>query len=387
MASYQCYTCEKRKFKSQEGVKSHCKAMGHYPTWDCDQCSDQLDNKEELQKHKKGTYCPSYHNYWHKHFVKTALPGQHLKTSPHNSHRCDQCRQNFASSSALQQHHDCSPTHQIICPHCSKSFRHECSLQSLGKSTFKYPCSQCNAVLPSVKDLKVHIMDAHAFKCDYCTITFQCSESREAHKDLAHKFACMRCTVSFKTETDLKNHFTDRHPLVCFRCCTSCSGKSALEDHLKLHTHKCKTCSKEFPTLERLLDHQCLLQRPKCPQCTQTFCSPATFIEHYKSAHMEEETPNGTASSVITSSALLDQPTTKTTSKNMSTQTTKYRCEQCDENFNDDEEFQRHEQHSPFHHDKILECYECNLKFKSQIGLLEHIDSKPHSSRWVLVLI
>ena len=71
----------------------------------------------------------------------------------------------------------------------------------------------------------------------------------------------------------------------------------------------------------------------------------------------------------------------------MSTQTAIYRCDVCEENFKPDFEFQQHQEHSPFHGPKFLDCHECNTKFNTQIALLTHIDSKPHKARWVLALI
>jgi uncharacterized C2H2 Zn-finger protein len=432
---HQCYTC-KKCFKSEQAVESHANALGHYPLWDCDQCSDQYDNEDDLLDHKDTdhAYCADCGRQ----FSTLGALQQHYNDAPAHNHGCPRCSKVFKTEDLYKQHF--SAEHPYSCLQCLSSFKENSLLQSHIKSVHSHPCTLCSELVVMGIDMELHIKKVHTYKCDYCVKTFHSSEARQKHKDLDHEFGCSKCTLPFKKEHHLMEHVRDKHPLVCFKCSKAFVNKLALDKHVKLYNLHCKERSEVLPIKDGHLDPYSSPQKSKCPECEKTYDSLVTFIEHYKWAHMnsltrcpkcfktcEDQTAllqhnvsthmvkcgkcealfsddmalqrHSSMHSLMhstnpslkfvteTSSAPSLQSATRAKTKGISTQTTKYRCEQCNENFNDDAELERHEQHSPFHTAKVLECYECNLKFKTQIALLEHIDSKPHQARWVLVLI
>lgn len=124
----------------------------------------------------------------------------------------------------------------------------------------------------------------------------------------------------------------------------------------------------------------------KCSKCDALFMDTAGLIRH-SMMHTAKSTAKSSQVQSASPSIMDSKATKKPTSKDASTETNKYSCDQCHANFDSDEEWEFHKEHSPFHQEIALECYECDQKFNSQIELLQHLDAIPHQARWVLVLI
>jgi len=241
------------------------------------------------------------------------------------------------------------------------------------------------------------------YPCDDCYKAFKSKEALISHCDaLGHypTWECDQCFIPFANEKQYQSHCLGLHASTyCDVCKKHFVNQSALHQHLQnSRIHRCcRTCQQEFTSGDALKNHyksspshdttlqlrnKGFANMVKCDKCDAHFDN-ANSLKNHSLMHKVKPT-NGLASSLFAQS---HPSAAKNLTRDMSTQTTKYRCEECDENFNDDEELQRHADHSPFHQGKILDCIECNLIFKSQVELLSHIESKPHKTRFAIIVL
>ena len=428
-----CDKCSDEFYNGDDLLVHTDEEHSHY----CSVCDRLFGDAKALLQHIKSSRAHFYCDECQRSFVDQEALDQHLETSKTHKVSCPHCKEILSKTQHAQ--HFCTK-HQFKCQQCHKSFESLALLQSHIQSTHRHPCTFCNTVSTNAEDLEAHMNVCHAFKCDYCTLSFRTAEVRQMHTALKHPLFCSRCTVTFKTDGELSGHIRDHHPLTYFKCskCTKMFiDKQALDGHTKSLNCNSEAGSQTLSIRDGPAEG--LMQKSKCPQCDQTFDGLHTFIEHYKWSHtsssiqchkcfrscadqvellqhnlsmhmtkcsqcdalfkdttslqrhltMHESNtpPNSLTSKASTPSALTPQIICKAATTDASTETTKYRCEQCNDSFSTDEEWERHQDHSPFHKDKVLDCYECNLRFNTQIELLEHLDSMPHDAQWVLVLI
>jgi hypothetical protein len=215
------------------------------------------------------------------------------------------------------------------------------------------------------------------YQCNTCERFFGSQQAVSSHCNaLGHypTWDCEMCSAKFNTDELLEDHEDEMH-----RYCTTCSRYFVNRDAILQHYNNSSIHAQDIGYF----------------QCDRTFISRHALQQHNDtnaSGPKKAPSPPANKSSKVgllpnsPASALMPRPTTKDT-RDMATQTTIYRCDECDENFDDHTEFQNHQNCSPFHDAEILNCHECNIKFENQSALLAHLESKSHKSRWVLCLI
>jgi hypothetical protein len=412
--------------------------MEHKEEWHqshCALCKELFEDILALRHHYQTSSAHPRCKKCQRGFANQEALDQHLHYSAAHEVTCPCCKKVF-NEVQYRVHH--AAEHQYYCTQCSETFSDESKLRLHTNTAHNRNCSciYCNVVVATEKALEAHMDKLHSYNCEYCSSKFREYEARQKHNELEHLFRCPKCVVSLKTLLQLRQHVKDRHPLMCFQCTKTFDDTKALEHHLG-SIGNCKSYHQSVPS--QITESNSVLTKSMCPQCNLTFDNATAVINHYKWTHMDgslycpkcfnqckdrsallehnvsvhmvqchecdalftnatalmrhavvhTQTPAGNSLLLQTDTA----PTTSTQAqgkaimKDAPTKFAKHTCIPCNDTFSTDEEWQRHQDYSPFHQDKALECIECHVRFETQIELLQHLEASPHETQWVLVLI
>ncbi|KAH8601993.1 hypothetical protein B0O99DRAFT_735476 [Bisporella sp. PMI_857] len=239
-------------------------------------------------------------------------------------------------------------------------------------------------------------------KCRYCTATFTTPELRDGHESV-HAFDCGLCRESFALISGLLHHQRLQHPLIkCSRCLeTFENGDGLIQHHLSVHMPKINDPENKTPPGERTAPAQSensnLVMNESSALIIFGSQNRVTTLENDESALdatnssalIEPETTDD-ANTSDSESKFLQKTTTKypkELSRKIASQDLVHTCGDCNITFESDLELHVHVVSSPFHMPRSLDCYECGVSFPDQFILLRHIESKAHTTRWVLTMV
>lgn len=266
--------------------------------------------------------------------------------------RCDECNRKFTNQQALD-HHLGSPIHIP-----------------------QLPCDACGVQFPTQGALDKHRLSQHAnFRCEQCSEAFVDQEALDNHfKSATHipRHSCDKCSDHFPTQKALDKHSSSQHgEFRCDECDKNFANEVALNYHLESPRHipqlPCDACGDQFPTKKALDKHRLAKHiNLQCKQCKVDFADQETLNNHLKSpVHTPKYSCDKCGDHFTTPEDL---------EKHRSSQHGKFRCEQHNQSFPNENALKSHlnsSAHLPENH-----CAECGSKFPSQGALEKHRLSK-----------
>lgn len=412
----------------------HCRIDRHVPAWDCNHCDDLYSDRKSFDYH----IIRDHNHPCEICGVVCSSPGELAQhRQEYHTHYCTPCERWFHFETGLNQHNQA--IHRLKCDLCLFTSHDEAEMEMHDIESHKFPCSSCpdRAAFRSVEALQAHRESSvHNIPCPKCKETFWNVPSKDDHFASAHVFQCQWCRCKFDNKNLRQAHVASNHTIRCPKCGHIAPSELALQAHIKeIHGFKNPQrdqtsmtaasqakelaqshSSKATKTIKTAVKPQ-LLPAAKttkiallCPTCDASCDSPASLISHYFESHVHEnhnitiptlatshcqsqdETSGLHASSAMSAEGPVvdtEESTPSVSMSNAAVQTPVCRCEACDVSFDNAAALQSHFQNSAFHQPRPLSCTECKVyhNFSNQIELLEHIESKPHKTRWILTMI
>lgn len=247
---FECDICFKR-FSQKITMQTH--RLTHMNPFSCNNCDKNFDNKTALTNHKESGDCSKSKVIKVKEELMKTLK-QEVTTNLGKvlGYGCSLCKKMFSVESALEQHvehiHIVDPTHLL--------------------------CSECGEVLPSKKDMQMHIAslknvkskNAKRFECSICGKGCASQAMLIMHERVhtnERPFPCQLCSLRFKTKTHLRTHqltHTREKKFGCSVCMKFFALKGNLVVHLRTHTgerpYVCNLCGEAFIDSKYLKKHK-----------------------------------------------------------------------------------------------------------------------------------
>ncbi|CAH2987571.1 unnamed protein product [Chilo suppressalis] len=206
-------------------------------------------------------------------------------------------------------------------------------------------CTMCDTQMKDLSDLKDHLVAVH---------------NKFIHKNIkdiilpfrlenGQNFTCVICSVVHISFKNLYHHMSSHYRNYC---CKKCGAGyitiAALRKHGKTHAQgifPCDYCDKTYTSLTKKRNHEKGVHtggwlRNKCPHCPQIFVSYYDRSEHLVKEHNEKP--------II------------------------YPCNACNKTYKKKFELNRHIKHHHLQQKSFL-CDQCNAKFFSKRGLVDHL--------------
>jgi hypothetical protein len=411
-----CPSC-KMLFKSQAVFQKH--QLAAHET-QCQRCEKKktVDTKV-LEHHTKNVHCIAC-----QHCAMTFCTHEALQTHSLESHRfeCSKCSLTFPTRPALQEHHD--EAHVFGYSTCLQNFDNGGDRSEHVKSMHSIECNKHTEPMLSGAPLILH--EKQPTKQETITVSsFQTSNQVfTVHEELGYDENVLDIFSSsgpFDSSPNQLDHFglmhdTRRVEEIVTLVETSgieMMGLSSLETTksdsstdcsisrpslgLPAVTLRCPSCTHQPDDLQTFLEHYHFVHMFNCFDCGATFDNTTLLENHEASTHLSKvpkfdpDTGNKISGSYSPDFSLSNLPPAyqlaEIEARQTGTQTTLYPCGECAAVLESEQEFEIHMKHSPFHGKEALSCIECMLHFPNQIKLLQHLDSKLHRTKWVLVMV
>ncbi|CAL8087809.1 unnamed protein product [Orchesella dallaii] len=433
-----CNKCP-RLFSTVSTLHVHQKKHTTTPTsvvaisskFSCPHCNFSTKSLSYLNRHRR-----CIHGEMTKKMVERSL----------KQNQCNECKKTFENMEIFKKH--CISDHQMIqCPKCPMLFptltrfksherRHHQDAKSKGRilqckrcdysSTAlvnlnrhvrdvhwetgdrvrlslmrKSKCSQCQKIYESMDALRTHCLEVHGMKeCFKCPKVFVTEELLGAHLRRFH--GTIKWKPKLKINLDLSKENTSTYK--CPHCHFFCTAEPRLNDHIRIvHKElaaiisgkftadnlKCEKCSKEFPSIEELIQHKIdEHEMVKCEKCLRVFPYVGYLELHQKRYHSEDaaagkESWNWTTKVMPVTN---DSSTTENTdcvpgsskmekpkkSKNLN-------CTKCHETFLNYRDLKSHR--ATAHAEKMIKCDKCSEVFDSMSSLFSHKVNVHHEQK------
>ncbi|XP_013191867.1 zinc finger protein 585A [Amyelois transitella] len=247
---FECDICSKR-FHQKITMQVH--RLTHINPFACNQCDKTFENKVEMNAHKESDECSkSKVKKVKEELMKTV---KQEVTTNHGlllGYACSLCKKMFSVESALEQH--------VESTHIS--------------DPMELLCSECGEVLPSKKDMQIHMMThkniknktTKRFECSICSKGCSSQAMLIMHERVhtnERPFPCQLCALRFKTKTHLRTHqltHTREKKFGCSVCMKFFALKGNLVVHLRTHTgerpYVCTLCGEAFIDSKYLKKHK-----------------------------------------------------------------------------------------------------------------------------------
>ena len=259
----------------------------------------------------------------------------HIETIHEGIYRfnCDSCPKAYGTAKLLREHTRSDHEENIYnCDICDNSFRRKKNLEAhvraihiigkeKGTKEGKIKCEFCDTVLSRKYTLHEHVKNCHGWpkskmECNTCAKEFDINEqSLKRHVKRMHSnitYECDHCTKVFKVKSVLASHIKSIH--------YGEGGKSKAS---------CDLCKKDFPTNQRLLQHNQHVHENKlnfkCNLCNKAYNLKNVLNTHIKRVHDKSTLP---------------------------------KCVQCDKTFSNNSQLKSH---IAYHHNDNLKPFKCEL--------------------------
>ncbi|XP_019885783.2 zinc finger protein 665 isoform X2 [Ooceraea biroi] len=291
---YECAQC-RDIFDSKENLELHQKTARHSSSPEVEESADTDANlsleKTETQNAEENIF---------------AATSEVAESSSDAIHKCEKCDKQFDSKQEYELHARMMHEQQkFTCNVCNKTFLQQSNLKmhmaSHGKikPDKEYPCDVCGKVLNHPSSVVYHKEAEHnngrRFVCNKCDKSFKHKQLLQRHQ-LVHSddrpHVCTACNASFKTKANLINHqstHTGEKKYFCEICKQQFAHKTSLTLHYRWHSgHKpytCKVCQKSFSQNGNLQEHMRIHTGEKpysCDFCGRKFTTSSQFKLHVK---------------------------------------------------------------------------------------------------------
>ncbi len=185
---FSCKVCCK-SFARKKSLRRH--EMSHTDTYKCDQCQQQFNSRQHLDRHVNGV---------------------HKKLRPFS---CPDCDKSFLTKRDVDRHADAvhKKLKRYKCMHCDKSYSGKPDLirhvDVVHKELMPYSCTDCGQACVSKRDLNLHIDIVHkpmkTFKCGECDRSYAVEQELLRHVVVVHnkqKSNYTKMTEEVKSEQD-----------------------------------------------------------------------------------------------------------------------------------------------------------------------------------------
>ncbi|KAG6465789.1 hypothetical protein O3G_MSEX015392 [Manduca sexta] len=247
---FECDICFKR-FSQKITMQTH--RLTHMNPFTCHSCEQSFESKADLTTHKDSGECSKSKVIKVKEeLMKTIKQEVTTNLGKLLGYACSLCKKMFSMESALEQHVE---TTHIVDP-------------------TELLCSECGEVLPSKKDMQLHILshknlkpkNAKRFECSICGKGCASQAMLLMHERVhtnERPFPCQLCSLRFKTKTHLRTHqltHTREKKFGCSVCMKFFALKGNLVVHLRTHTgerpYVCSLCGEAFIDSKYLKKHK-----------------------------------------------------------------------------------------------------------------------------------
>ena len=272
----------------------------------------------------------------------------HVRTEHDEVFGCDECNENFPSTSALITHtKEVHIEADLSCPICNRLLASEITIIQHMRYVHKIqdiPQKRNEKHLRSEVEENDTDQENHteADNFDY----------NQSHSNLKlERFQCKVCKLEYKHKKHLNRHMRSDHEEashMCIECKASFSRKDVLlkhmkESHTEVHIHQCSRCDEAFFGKDDLTQHIKDMhpgeKNQKCGKCGMTFDRGYDLNRHIKEAHEKE--------------------------KNL-------KCPQCDEEFARNANLNHHVK-DVHEKEKNFKCTQCNVEFARKLHLNRYV--------------
>lgn len=280
-----CCTACKKRFSSQNELKSHEYVCSKLKIFKCELCEKQFTKSHDLKRHgefvhekKRNFKCDSCSKTFQ---MKTHLKRHEntCKLKIENEIKCELCHFKFARKEDLNRHIDYvhKEIKQFQCPSCELAFKRRFDLNRHFGNIHEQnddailKCEKCAQTFTRKSDLKRHNLNFHVrksvscpkcsrkisknllewhikwvhetkerkFECDVCKVKFKHQFHLKAHQNIYHSrsnnYSCSFCNKLFMREQELDEHQANEHNLknnyACPECFFKCDSRQALAVH------------------------------------------------------------------------------------------------------------------------------------------------------------
>ena len=355
--------------KNDELLRRHKNRMHLEKKKNCDICSVQCEDEDQLALHMTEHFDPLENKYKCDQCDYKGELLKHLKKHKYAQHRgdivqCDACSKTFKSRNALNlhrmRHHNFEkPFKCDICDFATVTTndlkRHKIATHSETKSEICHICGK-GFYLNSL--LKIHIKTIHEridqkLKCEKCPTssrTYPDLKSLDTHLKIVHNFVilCTLCEKVFPSKLRLSKHINKEHNIecdkdkmfICPQCKLSHTSSHDLNEHLRTQHN--------------------LINAHSCDSCDMSFPLKMTLTLHHIECHNFDIKKNV---DVLNVSKVIEEQDDRT-----------LQCDQCDKKFLNGRTLYQHQK--KFHGDKNFKCQECDFGTYAPGLLREHIEHK-----------
>ncbi|KAL0850142.1 hypothetical protein ABMA28_012019, partial [Loxostege sticticalis] len=263
-----------------------------------------------------------------------------------------------------------------------------------------WPCDECDCTYPLEQLLELHKKMKHRIRTVACN---QCDQKFYSRNDLAtHQlrhtddmpFQCVACDKKFKRLIHLKRHEKVMHSeiaqLACPKCPATFLSLEELDAHQVRHapnkttSFPCVMCNKKFLDKHRLMKHVDNVHSKdpefRCEYCPAQFTAISKLTRHVRTHAGERSYPCKYCKKTFIKShhytrhlRLKHRASGRQTGRAQAESNTEiYRCEQCSEPFESQDELIYH---SAIHATQNLTCPLCQEKFDDVDAVTAHIKS------------
>ena len=265
--TFSCLECNKN-FVEKKKLKKHELALHLYPT-SCRLCHKTFPSLELFKRHEARVHNPPSHFCYicDKGFRRADHLQRHKEThEPAGNSVCRLCQKVFARPENLARHHRVVHGHQ----QASKRILNKYITKVRERS--RWTCARCNVTFASRAIFKVHMKkqhggevslihgageaggkfvmvddgrargEEHMLPCSHCNFVFNSHKQLETHKQVVHKgektHFCHQCEKGFKSKMSLQQHKRRIHGGLIFSC-DRCAKKLSTSASLKKHKLGC----------------------------------------------------------------------------------------------------------------------------------------------------
>ncbi|XP_054165668.1 zinc finger protein 91-like [Oppia nitens] len=325
--SYPCdnHKCNK-SFAKQTELYEH-KRTDHLICTDCDK---QFSNIVVLMTHRRSVHKVPY------------------------AHKCnhDKCAKDFYSLSQLQRHlinvhsfvGNCTATTTTTTSSNSSSNDNN----NINKRKTVYCCKKCDQQFNSEEQLDKHHTDVHQYKCEKCSKLYDNLEQLDKHKYDVHSYKCNKFDQIYDNEETLINKTTMSYPCDNHKCNKSFAKQTELYEHKRTDHLICTDCDKQFSNIIVLMTHRRSVHKVpyahmcKHDKCGKDFYSLSQLQRHLINVHS------------FVSSCTASTSSSSNDNNNINKKKAVYCCKKCDQQFNSEEQLDKH--HTDVHQYKCEKC-------------------------------
>ena len=210
-------------------------------------------------------------------------------------HNCNECGEVFQIETTLERHIRRIHPKKFNCQFCSVG-------ETKGLNYHQYKSHLVMSHLEEKENpeyLKIVKKEEEECKCSTCGALFTNAASLKCHVKKNHMqllYSCTDCGKGYNSEQSLCNHKKRVHedaPIPCEICGIILKNKTQHTQHIRKHPSedggKCDSCSKYFPTGNKLLAHKKLVhlkvKNAACPKCDRKFPTEHDVNQHIKIVH------------------------------------------------------------------------------------------------------